>query len=230
MRASLHIGSPLTLRWLLSETQTPIIRRHPRHLRQTGPKAAWRHLEAIIQGWPLLEFTGAWPGHPAVTATESGVDMVAAFKADSRRQPLHQYHSCNLLWARHGVDSATHPGTAGTEHGIPLCAEDREALMGYTTHYIAALEKAMKAACEEAMQDSPLTEDKVHTMRNNCIGQGWHLPSVIALLVIALAQILPVGSSDAPPLLTWQQEQWMQPRSMQPQQCTSATHHLFPNS
>ena len=90
--------------------------------------------------------------------------------------------------------------------------------MGYTTHYTADLEEAMKAAREEAMQDSPPTEAEVHTMRKNCVGQGWHLPSVIALLVIALAQILPVGSSAAPPLFTWQQEQWMEPRSMPPRQ------------
>ncbi len=120
--------------------------------------------------------------------------MVAAFESDDRRQPLYQYHSCNLLWPRPGIDPATNPDTAGTKHGIPLSAEDREALMGYTIQYTADPEQAMKAAHEETMQDSPPTEAEVHTMRKNCIGQGWHLPSVIALLVIALAQILPVGS------------------------------------
>ena len=150
-------------------------------------------------------------------------DMVAAFEADDRRKPLYQYHSCNLLWARPGVDSATHPDTAGTEHGIPLSAEDREALMGYTFQYTADLEEAMKAAREEAMQDSPPTTTEVQTKRKHCIGQGWHLPSVTALLVIALAQILPVGSSAAPPLSTWQQEHWMEPRSMP----LSQQEHIF---
>ena len=83
--------------------------------------------------------------------------MMTAFEADDRRQPLYPYHSCNLLWTRPREGSASQPDTAGTAHGIPLSAEDREALMGYTVQYTADLEEAMKSAREEAMQDSPPT-------------------------------------------------------------------------
>ena len=95
--------------------------------------------------------------------------------------------------------------------------------MGYTVHYTADLEEAMKSAREEAMQDSPPTRAEVQTKRKHCLGQGWHLPSVVALLVIALAQVLPVGSTAAPPLLTWHREQWMEPCSMPP----SKQDHIF---
>ena len=90
--------------------------------------------------------------------------------------------------------------------------------MGYTAQYTADLEEAMKSAREEATQDSPPTEAYVQTERGHCIGQGWHLPSVAAFLVIALEQVLPVESTAAPPLPTWHRERWMEPCSMPPSQ------------
>ena len=90
--------------------------------------------------------------------------------------------------------------------------------MGYTAQYTADLEEAMKSAREEATQDSPPTEAYVQTERGHCIGQGRHLPSVVAFLVIALEQVLPVESTAAPPLLTWHRERWIEPCSMPPSQ------------
>ena len=102
--------------------------------------------------------------------------MTTAFEADDPLQPLCQYHSCDLPWTRPSVGSTSQPDTAGTARGIPLSAEDREALVGYTIHYTADLEEAMKADREEALQDSPPTKAEVQTKRKHCIGQGWHLP------------------------------------------------------
>ncbi len=78
--------------------------------------------------------------------------------------------------------------------------------------------RSHESAREEATQDSPPTEAYVQTERGHCIGQGWHLPSVVAFLVIALEQVLPVESTTAPPLLTWHRERWMEPCSMPPSQ------------
>ena len=144
--------------------------------------------------------------------------MTTAFGADDRLEPLYQHHSCDLPWTRPSEGSASQPDTAGTARGIPPSAEVREALMGYTAQYTADLEEAMKSAREEATQDSPPTEAYVQTERGHCIGQGWHLPSVVAFLVIALEQVLPVESTAAPPLPTWHRERWMEPCSMPPSQ------------
>ena len=95
--------------------------------------------------------------------------------------------------------------------------------MSYTIHYTADQDKAMKAVHEKTMHDSPPNKAEAQTKRKHYIGQGWHLPNITAPLVIALEQILPVGPSAAPPLSTWQQEQWTEPHNMTPSQ----QNHIF---
>ena len=41
---------------------------------------------------------------------------------------------------------------------------------------------------------APPSDQEVETKRRHGLGLGWHLPLVVLLLVISLAQILPAGS------------------------------------
>ena len=62
----------------------------------------------------------------------------------------------------------------------------------------------------ENLQMAPPDSLQIDTKCKHCVGLGWHLPSVITLLVIVLAQILPVQSQTVPQRCTWGEEQWKQ--------------------
>ena len=102
-----------------------------------------------------------------------------------------------MLW--HPADlEALDENRRGTDQpfGVPLTADDKEALMGYSYRYTEELDEAMHqgAEDEECSMAQPSREE-VETRRRHAIGLGWHLPSVTLLLTLALAQILPVQSA-----------------------------------
>ena len=144
----------------------------------------------------FFTFTESWPDHAADTHPRPDKAMLRAFDADKRRAPLYQYQASNLLWHPTDLEDPTDLAdlwrSGGPPFGVPLTADDKEALMGYSYRYTEELDEAMQlgAEDEECSMAQPSREE-VETRRRHAIGLGWHLPSVTLLLTLLLAQILP---------------------------------------
>ena len=71
----------------------------PWQLQQTRPKVPGSSRKPRYEVSRSLTFRGVGPGRLSEAAVKPDEDMVAAFDADSRRQPICQYPSGNLRWA-----------------------------------------------------------------------------------------------------------------------------------
>ena len=160
---------------------------------RSAPRLPGSPWSPVYEDGRFFTFTECWPDHAADTHPKPDKAMLRAFDADKRRAPLYQYQSSNLLW--HPADLEDLEAiwrSRDPPFGVPLTADDKEILMGYSYRYTEELDEAMQlgAEDEECSMAKPSREE-VETRRRHAIGQGWHIPSVTLLLTLLLAQILP---------------------------------------